>query len=518
MSAQPLRAARTLSVAIIGLQGQMVEVETALHQGLPGVQLIGLPDTAAAEARERVRGAVIATGLTWPGARLVVNLRPAELRKSGSAFDLAVAVAVLLAAGLVDDRRAECRVHLGELGLDGTVHPVRGVLPAVAAAVAAGHPQVVVPTENVPEAELVPGARVTGVSHLSELAHAYGAEGVRMLRPEPLERGRPAPSTEPAAKDLADVIGQEQARHALEVAAAGGHHLFLSGPPGAGKSMLAARLPGLLPDLDDAAAVEVTTVHSVAGSYRPSSGLIRRPPYEAPHHTASKAAIIGGGSRILQPGSVVRAHRGVLFLDEAGEFPRSVLDTLRQPVEEGHVVLARASQTATFPCRVQLVLAANPCPCGWASGKGLRCRCSPKALRAYASKLSGPLLDRVDIRVDVAAVPRAQLLGGRTGEASATVAARVAAARRAQAERWRGTPWRTNAEVDGPWLRDYTRRIDPQLLAPLRSVSDTPELSMRGVDRVVRVAWTLADLQGLARPGPAEIGAAVTLRNRDLDA
>jgi len=518
MTGQPLRAARALSVALVGLEGLLVEVETALHQGLPGVQLIGLPDTAAAEARERVRAAVIATGLTWPSLRLVVNLRPANLRKSGSAFDVAVAVAVLLAAGLVTDRRAEHRVHLGELGLDGTVHPVPGVLPAVAAAVAAGYPDVVVPNENMSEAELVPGARVTGVRHLSELARAYGAEDVRMLQPISLEVGSSAPAAEPAAKDLADVIGQEQARHALEVAAAGGHHLFLSGPPGAGKSMLAARLPGLLPDLDDAAAVEVTTVHSVAGTYRPSSGLIRRPPYEAPHHTASKAAIIGGGSRTLQPGAAVRAHRGVLFLDEAGEFPRTVLDTLRQPVEEGHVVLARASQTATFPCRVQLVLAANPCPCGWASGKGLRCRCSPKALRDYAGKLSGPLLDRVDIRVDVAAVPRAQLLGDRTGEPSATVAARVATARAAQAERWKTTPWRTNAEVDGPWLRAYTRRIDPRLLAPLQRGSDTAELSMRGVDRVVRVAWTLADLQGLEHPGPGEIGAALTLRNRDLDA
>nr|WP_022916854.1 YifB family Mg chelatase-like AAA ATPase [Ruania albidiflava] len=518
MTGQPLRAARALSVAVVGLEGLLVEVESALHQGLPGVQLIGLPDTAAAEARERVRAAVIATGLTWPSLRLVVNLRPADVRKSGSAFDVAVAVAVLLAAGLATDRRAENRVHLGELGLDGTVHPVHGVLPAVAAAVAAGHPEVVVPSENVPEAELVPGARVTGVRHLSEVAHGYGAEGVRMLQPVALERSTPAPVAEPAAKDLADVIGQEQARHALEVAAAGGHHLFLSGPPGAGKSMLAARLPSLLPDLDDAAAVEVTTVHSVAGTYRSSSGLIRRPPYEAPHHTASKAAIIGGGSRTLQPGAVVRAHRGVLLLDEAAEFPRTVLDTLRQPIEEGQVVLARASQRAIFPCRVQLVLAANPCPCGWASGKALRCRCTPKALRDYAGKLSGPLLDRVDIRVDVAAVPRAQLLSSRRGETSATVAARVAAARAAQAERWKDTPWRTNAEVDGPWLRDYTGRIDPHLLTPLKRVADTPELSMRGVDRVVRVAWTLADLHGLEHPGPAELGAALTLRNRDLDA
>lgn len=516
MTGQPLRAARTLSVAIVGLQGQVMEVETALHQGLPAVQLIGLPDTAAAEARERVRAAVIATGLTWPSVRLVVNLRPADLRKSGSGFDLAVAVAVLRAAGLAPSGPAEHRVHLGELGLDGTVHPVRGVLPAVAAAVAAGHTEVVVPADNVPEAELVPGAQVTGVQHLSELAFAYGAEGLRTLPPVPLDRGEAPALPEPAAKDLADVIGQEQARHALEVAAAGGHHLFLNGPPGAGKSMLAACLPGLLPDLDDEAAVEVTTVHSVAGSYQPTTGLIRRPPYEAPHHTASKAAIIGGGSRTLRPGAVVRAHRGVLFLDEAAEFSRSVLDTLRQPVEEGHVLLQRAKETATYPCRIQLVLAANPCPCGWASGKGLRCRCSASALRHYQNKLSGPLLDRVDIRVDVASVSRAQVLGAPVGESSAVVAARVAAARQAQARRWSDTPWRTNAEVDGPWLRAYTRRIDNALLDPLRRPSDASELTMRGVDRVVRVAWTLADVHGLDHPGPAEIGAALTLRNRDL--
>lgn len=229
---------------------------------------------------------------------------------------------------------------------------------------------------------------------------------------------------------------------------------------------------------------------------------------------APRDRCVGGGSGYAGVSTRVCFPSG----DEAAEFPRTVLDTLRQPIEEGHVVLARATQKATFPCRVQLVLAANPCPCGWASGKGLRCRCSPKALRDYAGKLSGPLLDRVDIRVDVAAVPRAQLLGGRTGESSATVAARVAAARAAQAERWKSTPWRTNAEVDGPWLRAYTRDIDPRLLAPLKRVSHTPELSMRGVDRVVRVAWTLADLQGLEHPGQAEIGAALTLRNRDLDA
>lgn len=515
MAQQPERMASTLSVALDGIRGQVMEVEAALYAGLPAVGIIGLPDTSVAEARERVRSAVIAIGLPWPAMRVVINLRPAMMRKIGSGFDLAAAVSVLRAAGHLPAAAAQHRVHLGEFGLDGRVHPVRGVLPAVAAAVAAGHPDVVVPTGNVEEARLVPGAQVFGIDHLSGLAHEYGAAQVSPIHPAPALLPVPA-GTEPAGPgpDMADVIGQEQARHALEVAAAGGHHLYLSGPPGAGKTMLAARLPGLLPDLEDEAAIEVTTVHSVAGTYQPGEGLIRRPPYEAPHHTATHAALIGGGSGTPRPGAAVRAHHGVLFLDEAAEFSTHVLNTLRQPLEDGHLTLQRAHYVVRYPCRFQLVVASNPCPCGRGSGKGIGCTCSPQALRRYQGRLSGPLLDRVDLQVEASAVTRNQLASSSVAESTAKIADRVRRARLVQQDRWREYPWRTNAEVDGAWLREHTAGIDPAIMRPLERALDVPGFTMRGVDRVLRVAWTLADLEGKQRPGRTEIGTALSLRNR----
>lgn len=506
--------ASTLSVALEGIRGQVMEVEAALYPGLPAVGIIGLPDTSVAEARERVRSAVIAIGVPWPAVRVVVNLRPAMLRKIGSGFDLAVAVAVLRAAGHLPAAAAAHRVHLGEFGLDGRVHPIRGVLPAVAAAVAAGHPDVVVPAGNVQEAQLVPGAQVFGVDHLSGLAHEYGADRVHVIHPAPLVSSAADVHSGERVGDMADVIGQEQARHALEVAAAGGHHLYLTGPPGAGKTMLASRLPGLLPDLADEAAIEVTTVHSVAGTYEPGQGLIRRPPYEAPHHTATHVALIGGGSATPRPGAAVRAHQGVLFLDEAAEFSPHVLNTLRQPLEQGVLTLQRARYVVHYPCRFQLVIASNPCPCGRSSGKGMECTCSPQTLRRYQGRLSGPLLDRVDLQVEASAVTRSQLTSAPAAETSAAISARVHQARLAQQERWRGQPWCTNAEADGAWLREHTADIDHAILRPLEQALDIPGFTMRGVDRVLRVAWTLADLQGLPRPGTTEVGAALSLRNR----
>src|SRR5690606_18323020 len=329
-------------------------------------------------------------------------------------------------------------VHLGELGLDGRVHPVRGVLPAVAAAVAAGRPHVVVPAGNLAEARLVPGAHVRGVHHLAELAREYGAD---VTPPAAEELPVPNAPSEEEPRDLADVVGQDDARFALEVAAAGGHHLLMVGPPGAGKSMLAARLPGLLPDLDDVDALEVTAIHSVAGIFDPGGGLLRRPPFEEPHHTATAQAIVGGGAGIPRPGAASRAHRGVLLLDEAPEFPRRVLDSLRQPLERGEVVVHRARGSARYPARFQLVLAANPCPCGKAAGKGLACTCTPLERRRYLARLSGPLLDRVDLQIDVPAVTRASAALSTEGESSRVVSARVAAARAAQQRRLAGTPW-----------------------------------------------------------------------------
>lgn len=501
---------RTQSVCLVGLTGYVVEVEAHLAASVPAFTLVGLPDASLAEARDRVRAAVHSCRIGWPQRRITVNLSPASLPKAGSGFDLAIAVATLAAAGVCDPVRVAAVVHLGELGLDGRLRPVRGILPAVAASVAAGLPRVVVPEANAAEARLVPGAEVTGVTHLAEVAAAHGADvpvpDVEAVR----SPTRPQPRT--AGSDLADVVGQRSARETLEVAAAGGHHLLMVGPPGAGKTMLASRLPGLLPDLDDDAAVEVTAVHSLAGTLDASDGLLRRPPFEDPHHTATPAAVIGGGSGLPRPGAASRAHRGVLFLDEAPEFSPRVLQTLRQPLEHGETVIHRAAGTARFPARFQLVLAANPCPCGWSVGKGLRCTCQAMARRRYFSRLSGPLLDRIDLQVDVLPVTRADRIACETPESTAVVAARVRRAREAARGRLAGTPWAANAEVPGSWLRRNTPSGGAR--RELEQALDSGLLSMRGVDRVLRVAWTLADLAGAAVPGDTEIGRALLLRTR----
>ncbi len=504
---------RTLAVSLVGLTGHVVEVEAHLAASVPAFTLVGLPDASLSEARDRVRAATTSSGIRWPQRRITVNLSPASLPKAGSGFDLAVATATLAAAGVCDPAPVADVVHLGELGLDGRLRPVRGVLPAVAAAVAAGRTKVVVPGENAAEARLVPGAEVFGAECLAEVARRYGAELEDEHVPV-LSRTGPAPEADDVSRapDLAEVLGQQDARWALEVAAAGGHHLLMVGPPGAGKTMLAARLPGLLPDLDESAAVEVTAIHSVAGTFRSTGGLVRRPPFEDPHHTATPAAVVGGGTGLPRPGAASRAHRGVLFMDEAPEFSPRVLQTLRQPLEHGELVIHRSGGTARYPARFQLVLAANPCPCGRSVGKGLECTCTPMQRRRYFSRLSGPLLDRVDVQIEVLPVTRADRLDGSEPESTATVAARVTRAREAARRRLDGTPWRTNAEVPGSWLREHSgprgarRRLEDAL--------DRGVLSLRGADRVLRVAWTLADLADVGVPGEREIGQALLLRTR----
>jgi len=498
---------RTRSIALAGLDGYVIDVEAHMAASLPAFTIVGLPDASLNEARDRVRAAVTSSNLPWPNRRITVNLSPASLPKTGSATDLSIAVAVLAAAGLIDRTAARGAVHLGELGLDGRVRPVRGVLPAVAEAVRAGVVDVVVPTGNLEEARLVPGARPIGVATLAELAGRYGNE---VARPASTEVVLPAtrPRWEAEGLDLADVRGQEEPRWALEVAAAGSHHMLMVGPPGAGKTMLAARLPGILPDLAPEDAVLATSVHSIAGTLDPAAGLITRPPFEAPHHSASVAAIVGGGSHLAKPGAISRAHAGVLFLDEAPEFPSSVLQTLRQPLESGEVVLHRAAGAARYPARFQLVMAANPCPCGAFAGTGEGCSCTPMARRRYFGRLSGPLLDRVDLHVDVRAVRRGT---DDPGESSGAVAARVAAARAAAGARFAGLGWRSNAAAPPAWLREHTPR--PVVAVGLRAL-DRGALTARGLDRSFRVAWTLADLAGLSSPGVEQFHQAMVLRTR----
>ena len=502
---------RTRCVALIGIEGHVVDVEADVSSGLPAFTITGLPDASLGEARDRVRAGCANSGVAIPPHRITVNLSPASIPKAGTSFDLAIAVAVLVAAEAVPEAVARDVLHLGELGLDGRVRPVRGVLPAVLAAAQAGVERVVVPTPNVREAELVPGVQVLGTDSVAGLVARYRGEQVD----EPCDAtSYDPPEAPPVPLDLADVVGQRDARRALEVAAAGGHHLFLLGPPGAGKTMLAARLPGILPDLTPEAALEVTAVHSLAGALRAGAGLITRPPFVDPHHTASAPAVVGGGSGIPRPGAASRAHHGVLFLDEAPEFERRVLDALRQPLECGELVIHRAAGQARYPARFQLVLAANPCPCGQSSGKGTECTCSPMARRRYLHRLSGPLLDRVDLQVEVLPVTRAALATVGDAESSEVVAARVATARTAQAHRWKAQAWTLNAHAPGHELRRRPWRLPAAVTTVLDRGVERGTLTVRGYDRVLRTAWTLADLDGRDRPVADDVGLAFALRHR----
>lgn len=523
--------ARTCSVALVGVEGVVVEVQADLEPGVAAFTLVGLPDKSLSESRDRVRAAVVNSGGEWPQKKLTVGLSPASVPKAGSGFDLAVACAVLGAAERIDPRVLADIVMIGELGLDGRVRPVRGILPAVLAAADAGYEQVVVPECAAAEASLVPGVSVLGVRSLRQLIAVLADEPVP--DEEPQEQGRPDPllaglrvpgtgaatgmhsmgATEPDhGHDLADVVGQVSARTAVEVAAAGGHHLFLEGPPGAGKTMLAERLPAILPRLRREESLEVTAVHSVAGLLPPGKPLIDVAPYCAPHHSATMQALVGGGAGIARPGAVSLSHRGVLFLDETPEFNSHALDALRQPLEAGHVVIARSAGVVRFPAKFLMVLAANPCPCGRFSQTGDLCECPPSAIRRYQARLSGPLLDRVDLRVEVDRVTRAQLTDrGARGESTATVADRVRAARERASQRLAGTPWRTNSEIPGRELRSRWHAAVGAMDEAERNL-ERGVLTARGLDRVLRVAWTVADLVGHDRPDATDVALALQLR------
>ena len=497
--------ARAWSVALVGVEGTMVEVEAAISSGLPKTIMVGLPDAALYEARDRCRAAMASARFGWPSDPVTINLSPATLPKAGSHYDLAIAAAVAAAGRRFDPAALEGMALFGELGLDGRVRTVRGLLPALLAVVRRGFGRVIVPAGQLREAALVDGLGIAGAADLADLFDILRG-GPGAIAPPPSVPEEPAGPP----LDLADVVGQVEGKWAIEVAAAGRHHLFLHGPPGVGKTLLAERLPGLLPDLEPSEALEVSAVHSLAG-VNLDGGLVRRPPYADPHHSASVASLVGGGARIALPGAVSRAHRGVLFLDEAPEFSPRVMEALRVPLESGRIVLGRAVATATYPASFQLVLAANPCPCGQAGVPDGNCRCAPMAVRRYAARISGPILDRIDIHQQLRQV-RAALLGAHhpASEASGVVAERVLAARDRQRDRLGPSGWRTNGEVPGPALRKRLPLPDGSEL--LDAAVACGRLSARGVDKVLRLAWTVADLAGVARPTREHLHTALAMR------
>ena len=502
--------AKAWSMSLAGLSGFTIQIEVDISAQLPSFQLVGLPDASLAEATARVRAACTNSGFGFPSQKIVANLSPASVPKSGSGFDLAIALAVLCASGKLQQSGLDAVCVLGELGLDGAVRPIPGVLPMALAAKEAGFKRLVCATENAAEAALVDELNVFAVARLDQAVQFLAGE---LEQPPALPLLKLA--SDSADLDLGQVLGQESAVEGLVVAAAGGHHLSLIGSPGSGKTMLAERLPSILPQLTIAEALEVAAIESIAGNGQHQLQLSQNPPFQAPHHTSSTAALVGGGTGLPRPGAASRAHRGVLFLDEALEFRLGALDSLREPLEHGRIVINRTAGSAIYPARFQLVLAANPCPCGYLGVPGKDCRCSVTSIRRYSSRLSGPVFDRIDIRLAVNPVGLSLTAGmAQAAMGSQQALAKVTVARAAASERFSKFGYRLNSHVPGQLLRRQfkighaaSRELD-QLLHGGRS-------SMRGYDRCLRLAWTLADLDGLTVPGREQVQRAVALRGAD---
>jgi magnesium chelatase family protein len=511
-----MHLAKSFAVSLLGLSGTLVEVEADISSNLPGFVLVGLPDASLSEASARVRAAIVNSKLSLPARKITVNLSPAAVPKFGSSFDLAIAISVLAAQQPFSQSRLESCVHIGELGLDGSVRAVNGVLPAVVAARDLGFRLAVVPMANLLEARLVAGIEVIGVTSLRQAVHLHepkvGAEEI--TEPEaPIEA-----QITTQGSDIADIFGQDQALESMIVAAAGGHHMLMVGSPGVGKTMMAERFTSLLPDLSLEAAIETTAVHSIAKNRGAiGSNLIVRPPFEAPHHTASAVSLIGGGSGLPSPGLVSLANHGVLFLDEAPEFQQPALEVLRQALESGQVVISRSAGVARFPAKFQLLLAANPCPCGNALNPKVQCICTAVAKQRYLNRLSGPLLDRVDIRLQIQSINATQaLLAREQGNRLTSAVARdqVARARAIAQERFAATGFQLNSQIPAALLRKRFA-VSKQATRLLDLSLKRGAISMRGYDRCLRLAQTICDLDDQSAVDESHIARAITFRGAD---
>jgi magnesium chelatase family protein len=496
---------RVVGVTVLGVGGHLVTVEAFVGRGLPALTFTGLPGAAVNDARDRIRPAVENSGLEWPLRRIVVNLAPGNLRKEGAGMDLPIAVSVLGATAQVPARSLADVAFSGELSLKGELLPTPGVLSVAIAAARAGIGTVVVPVANAIEAAQVDGLAIVAAASLGEVAgFLRGTWNAPVVAPDP------ASSNTSADHDLSEIRGQLQARRALEVAAAGGHNLFMVGAPGAGKTMLARRLPTILPELSREEALEVTQIHSVAGLLR-GEGIVRTRPFRAPHHSVSIAGLLGGGAAVLRPGEVSLADHGVLFLDEFNEFRRDAVEGLRQPLEDGRVMLTRAVGSVEFPARFTLVAAANPCPCGFDGDQRRQCTCRPDRVQIYRAKLSGPLLDRIDLRLRVPRLTKDELLGSDPGEASSVIRSRVREARDRQRHRLSTHGVSCNAHLPGPLAR-RTAQLDAAAERLLERAVEAMALSGRGFDRGLKVARTIADLEGSDRVGEAHLAESLSYR------
>lgn len=525
------RIATVKSVVLNGLDGTIIDVETHVGRGLVSFTLVGLPDAALREAKDRIRSALQACGLEVLDRHVTVGLSPAGLPKSGSSFDLAIAASLLLANDRIAAAPCTGCVILGELALDGSIRPIRGILPALLAAQRAGITRACLPEECCDEARLVPGMTLHPFAHLCDFVTWAGGSARHPIivgshspsthsdpsSPQPTQTNTPphARDGNKAPLDLADIRGQEHAIDAAEVAAAGGHHLFLTGEPGSGKTMLASRIPTILPPLEQETALTATALHSLAGTLKDGL-LIRHPPFQAPHHSITMPALIGGGSGVIRPGAASLAHGGVLFLDEAAEFTPSVLDALRQPLESGTISVHRARTHVDYPASFQLILASNPCPCGSSGARSTQCRCTSLARRRYRARLSGPLTDRIDITVTMHTPTRADLRSTPT-RTTATVKERVREARDRACHRLKDTPWTLNRDLPGSWIRS-SGYLNPKVLEGLEYALEHGRLSMRGIDRVARIMLTLADLDGRTHADETDLARALALRNGEHDA